>query len=301
MEPAEQSFTITVTAALSGKVFWTFASQHAGSLFVRYLKLTIQERLGLPSPFTVSMLKEGEIVDDFCHLQDLTDTNELHLEYVLQKRRRPEACQKLALTEAIGHQLSREVWRILAHGLVLTECLPINGRMTINPLALSIQSAPLLQEAPPSTGMPGILESLLQANCDPNHFGHPPKSPLNEAVLRNSLATVRLLVGWRANVNLQARGNDLPLVFAVKQQRPEMVKCLLELRANPTVTCYSPTNDRPGARWVPITVKELTEPDTDIAHLIEHAIHEWKPPDLNGGLGRLSSSKAIECISSSSA
>ena len=109
------------------------------------------------------------------------------------------------------------------------------------------------------------------------------------------------MVGWRANVNLQARGNDLPLVFAVKQQRPEMVKCLLELRANPTVTCYSPANDRPRARWVPITVKELTEPDTDIARLIEHALHEWNPPDLNGGLVRPSSSKAIECTSSSSA
>ena len=283
MESAVQNFTITVTAALSGKVFWTFASQHAGSLFVRYLKLTIQERLGLPSPFAVIMLKEGEIVDDFCHLQDITDTNELHLEYVLQKRRRPQACQKLALTEAIGHQLSREVWRILAHGLVLTECLPINGRMTINPLVLSIQSAPMFHEAPPSTGMPGILESLLQANCDPNHFGHPPKSPLNEAVLRNSLATVRLLAGWRANVNLQARGNDLPLACAVRQQRPEMVKCLLELRANPMVTCYSPTNARPGTRWVLTPVKELTEPDSEIAYLIEHAIHEWPPPELNGG------------------
>ena len=116
MESTVQSFTITVTAALTGQVFWTFASQHAGSLFVRYLKLTIQERLGLPSPFAVIMLKEAEIVDDFCHLQDITDTNELRLEYVLQKRRRPQVCQKLALTEAIGHQLSREVWRILAHG-----------------------------------------------------------------------------------------------------------------------------------------------------------------------------------------
>ena len=91
----------------------------------------------------------------------------------------------------------------------------------------------MLQEAPPSTVMPGILERLLHANCDPNHFGHPPKSPLNEAVLRNNVAKV---VRWRANVNLQARWNDLPLVFAVKQQRPEMVCCLLELRANPTVT-----------------------------------------------------------------
>ena len=75
MESTVQSFTITVTAALTGQVFWTFASQHAGSLFVRYLKLTIQEKLGLPSPFAVIMLKEGEVVDDFCHLQDITDTN----------------------------------------------------------------------------------------------------------------------------------------------------------------------------------------------------------------------------------
>ena len=105
MEPTEQSFTITVAAALSGKVFWTFASKHAGSLFVRYLKLTIYERLRLSSPFGVIMLKEGEIVDDFCHLQDLTNTNELRLDYVLQKRRGPQLCQKLALTEAIGHQL----------------------------------------------------------------------------------------------------------------------------------------------------------------------------------------------------
>ena len=275
MESTDQGFTITVTAALSGKVFWTFASKHAGSLFVRYLKLTIQERLRLPSPFAVVMLKEGEIVDDFCHLQDITDTNELRLDYVLQKRRGPQVCQKLALTEAICHQLSREVWRILAHGLVLTECLPLHGRMTINPLVLSIQNAPMLQETPPNTGMPCIVESLLQANCDPNHFGHPPKSHLNEAVLRNSLSMVKMLVGWRANVNLQARGNDLPLTCAVRQQRPEMVKCLLEFRANPTVTCYTPTNARSGTRWACTTLKELAEPESEIAKLIEHAIHEW--------------------------
>ena len=57
---------------------------------MRYLKLAIQERLGLPSPFTVCMLKEAEIVDDFCHLQDITDTNELHLEFVLQKGEDPK-------------------------------------------------------------------------------------------------------------------------------------------------------------------------------------------------------------------
>ena len=77
MEHAAQSFTITVTAALSGKLFWTLTSQHAGSLFVRYLQLAIQKRLGLPSPFTVCMLKDA-VVDDFCHLQNISDTNELH-------------------------------------------------------------------------------------------------------------------------------------------------------------------------------------------------------------------------------
>ena len=64
---------------------------------------------------------------------------------------------------------------------------------------------------------------------------------MNEAVLRNNLVMVKLLVGGRANVNLQARGSDVPLIYAVRQQRTEMVKCLLEFRANPTVTCYTPT------------------------------------------------------------
>ena len=89
---------------------------------------------------------------------------------------------------------------------------------------------------------------------------------------------VRLLVGWRANVNLQARANDLPLSCAVRQQRPEMVRCLLELRANPTVTCYSPTNARSVTRWVRITVKELAEPASEIA-LFEAGCGETMRPE----------------------
>ena len=272
MEPVAQSFTITVNAAISGKVFWTYTSNHAGSMFVRSLKLAIYDKLRLPSPFVVVMLKGKEVVDDFCHLQDLTDTQELCLDYLLQKRRGPQICQRLALTEAICHQLSREVWRILAHGLVLTECLPCHGRTTINPLVLSIQNSPMLTETPSSTGMPCILESLLQANCDPNDFGHPPKSPLHEAVLRNNLDIVKLLVGGRANVNLQARGSEVPLVSAVRQQRTEMVQCLLECRANPTAMCFTPA--RP--RWIGISIKELAEPDSEIANILEHAIHVWQ-------------------------
>ena len=152
--------------------------------------------------------------------------------------------------------------------------------MTVNPLTLCIQSTPLVQQPPPSTGRPCILESLLQANCDPNHFGHPPKPPLLEAALRNDLPTIRLLVAGRANVNLQARGNELPLVFAVKQQRPDMVRCLLELRANPTLSCYSNVNDPPGARWKQTTVRQITVPGTDIAQTIENAIQDWNTSDL---------------------
>ena len=119
----------------------------------------------------------------------------------------------------------------------------------------------------------------MQANCDPNHFGHPPKPPLIEAALRNDLPIIRLLVAWRANVNLQARGNELPLVFAVKHHRPDMVKCLLELRANPTLSCYSHVNALPSARWMRTTVNQITEPGTDIAQIIDNAIHEWNTAD----------------------
>ena len=156
MEPTAQGFTVTITAALTGKLLCSLTSAHAG---VRYLKLAIQKRLGLPSP--VRILKGTDTPDDFCHLQERTDTNELHLEFLLQKRGRPTACQKVALAEEVGYQLPREVWRILAHGLVLIECRPTSGLMTINPLVLSIQSTSLAPQEPPSTGRPCIC-------------GHPP-------------------------------------------------------------------------------------------------------------------------------
>lgn len=136
MAQTEQDFTVTVAAAMTGKLLCALSSPNAGSLYVRYLKLAIQKRLGLPSPFTVRILKGTEALDDFGHLQDYTNTRELRLEYLVHRKSRPTACQQIALAEAIGLQLSREVWRILAHGLVLIECLPTTGLMTINPLVL---------------------------------------------------------------------------------------------------------------------------------------------------------------------
>ena len=66
------------------------------------------------------------------------------IEFLLQRRSRPDTCQQVALAEAICYQLPREVWRILSHGLLLTECLPTSGIMTVNPLTLHLQSRSLV-------------------------------------------------------------------------------------------------------------------------------------------------------------
>ena len=125
--------------------------------------------------------------------------------------------------------------------------------------------------------MSNVLESLLQANCDPNHFGHPPKSPAAEAALRNDEKAVELLVHWTGDLNLQVRGSYLPLLTAMKQQRTTMVQCLLALRADPTVKSYPSTRQRlPAPRWVGLTVQQLTTPGSALAHLIEDAVRNWQ-------------------------
>ena len=68
MEPTAHPVTITVTHALTGEPFCAFTSPHGGSLYVRYLKLAIQKRLGLRSPFTVRLLHGTDAPDDFCPL-----------------------------------------------------------------------------------------------------------------------------------------------------------------------------------------------------------------------------------------
>ena len=103
-----------------------------------------------------------------------------------------------------------------------------------------------------------------------------------EGALRNDLATKQLLVAWRADVNLQARGSHLPLVFAVKQRdlRWLSVCWIFELirRSVATLPCVI-MRDHPRARWVRRTVKQLTEPGTDIAQVIDRSINEWHASD----------------------
>ena len=108
-EQTDTDFTVTVTAAMTGKLLCAVSTPTAGSLHVRYLKLAIQKRLGLPSPFAIRLLQGTETLDDFLPLQECTNTRELHLEFLVQKRTRPMTCQQLALKEAIGYQLPCEV------------------------------------------------------------------------------------------------------------------------------------------------------------------------------------------------
>ena len=79
MEPVAHPFTVMVTAAFTGETFCTFTSQHVGVLLVRDLKLAIQKRLGLRSPLTIRLLHRTEPPNDFCHLWEITDPNEIHL------------------------------------------------------------------------------------------------------------------------------------------------------------------------------------------------------------------------------
>ena len=74
MEPIAHPFTVTVTAAFTGEPFCALTSRHGGSLYVRYLKLATQKRLGLRSPFTIRLLHGTDTPDDFCHLREITHT-----------------------------------------------------------------------------------------------------------------------------------------------------------------------------------------------------------------------------------
>ena len=96
-----------------------------------------------------------------------------------------------------------------------------------------------------------------------------------EAVRRRDHLAIEILIKGRADLNLQARGSDLPLVLAVKQQSLEVVDSLLNLRANPTVVSY-PTDRQTTPRWVGLSVLELTTPGSEIARLVSTAIGQWQ-------------------------
>ena len=105
MAADDTSFTVTVSLGLTGKQLFFLTSSNAGSLYIRSVKQEAQSRLGLPSPFSVHILIGTETVDDFAHLHECTAANELHLQVIVRRRRRPTPVENEALAEAIGLNL----------------------------------------------------------------------------------------------------------------------------------------------------------------------------------------------------
>ena len=97
------------------------------------------------------------------------------MEVVTQKRRTCTRREETCIGELAGLQQSTQPWQLLAGGIKAPQLLRI-GRQRISPLVMAINS-PYLEEE--TREAPGVVETLLHGNCDPNEFGQPsPRSPL---------------------------------------------------------------------------------------------------------------------------
>ena len=252
------------------------AIYRANKLWGRQMKVTIAKILKADSPFIIRLMVGQEQLDDDSQLQEYTATQAIDISVVRTRTRKPTQREYDLLAECIGNNYANQVCCIAAQGLTLSDCIPIRGRMTLNPLVLSLQS-PYMEQAV-SLHYPNVLKTLLQANCNPNDFGHPQKSPLVEATLRSDHDAVELLISWKANINITAKGADYPLIIAIKQQQAHIVRTLLEARADPTVRSYVQTRTRVQvSSWSVLNgAVQLTYPGTAVARLVEIAVHAWE-------------------------
>ena len=268
-------FTVRILSAVNGTLIWQYTDPRASQLYGRQMKVSIAKMVKVASPFSIKLMVGQKRLDDDKQLHEYTTTQEVDISVVRIRTRKPTQREYDLLVECIGNNYANQVWRIVAQGLTLSECIPIRGRMTTNPLVLSLQS-PYMEMAE-SLHYPNVLKTLLLANCNPNDFGNPPKSPLAEATLRSDQDAVELLISWKANVNITARGADYPLIIAIKHQRANMVQALLDARADPTVRSFVQTRSRVEVfSWTGLTAQQLTYPGTVVASLIETATREWE-------------------------
>ena len=137
---AMADFTVKVTAAVNGKHILRVSDRRAGSLYGRHIKETVSKMVGASSPFCIQLLHGQERFTDFSQLKNHTDTSEIELNMLCVKKRKPTAKEYDALAEAVGSNYPQLVWNILAKGLILPDGIPSRGRMTTNPLAMSLQS-----------------------------------------------------------------------------------------------------------------------------------------------------------------
>ena len=80
-----------------------------------------------------------EPLDDDAQLQEYTETQDIDVSVVRFRTRMPTQREYDLLAESIGNYYANQIWRIVAQGVTLTDCIPVRGRMIVNPLVLSLQ------------------------------------------------------------------------------------------------------------------------------------------------------------------
>lgn len=112
------------------------------------------------------MLIGQERLDDLHQLNDYTTTQEIEISVLRIQRRKLRTKEYDALAEAIGNNYAQLVWRLLAQGLRLSDCIPIRGRST-NPLVMSLYKSPYMELAA-DIRYPNVLKTLLLAPPKPH-------------------------------------------------------------------------------------------------------------------------------------
>jgi ankyrin repeat protein len=80
-----------------------------------------------------------------------------------------------------------------------------------------------------------IIELLLKAGANPdaalNYDNSVCSTPLIRSVERDNPMFIKLLIEYKANINLACPNGDTPLIYAIRRYKPETVKQLIELGA----------------------------------------------------------------------
>ncbi|MBI4471167.1 MAG: ankyrin repeat domain-containing protein [Acidobacteria bacterium] len=98
----------------------------------------------------------------------------------------------------------------------------VSNDLKVTPLALAS-----------ANGNTGIVEKLLKAGADPDAADHTGVTPLMHAARAGSVGVVHALISHEAKVNVKERDRDqTALMWAVAQKHPDVVKALIEAKAD---------------------------------------------------------------------